>query len=77
MNKKTIAIIIGCLGAVKIAVDSILISLLPEDKKALVTGIVSAVFTCADTILVLLLKNAPQVKGEKDVAGNSSNSHQW
>ena len=76
MNKKTIAIIIGCLGAVETAANTILALLLPEDKKALVIGIVSAVFTCADTILALLLKNA-QVEGVKDVAGNSSNSHQW
>lgn len=62
MTKKKLAIVIGCVSAVATATNTILGFVLPEDKKALVIGITTAVFGCIDTILALFVKALPEQK---------------
>lgn len=62
MTKKKLVIFISCVSAVETATNTILGVVLPEDKKALVIGIATAVFGCIDTILALLVKTLPEQK---------------
>lgn len=62
MTKKKLAIVISCVSAVETATNTILGNVLPEDKKALVIGITTAIFGCIDTILVLFMKVLPEQK---------------